>query len=168
MPEAVERVSSQGFEWVGAGGVAVRLGVSGDLEAVTSLFDAYRVFYRQPSDPVRSRAFLQERFSLRESVLLVASAEKGLLSGFAQLYPSFTSAGTARTWILNDLYVRQENRRQGIGRALVEASVEVARRSGAAAVSLATEETNGAAQPLYEALGFVRDTVFRHYRLKLA
>ncbi len=50
MTEAVERVLRQGFESVGAGGVTVRLGVPGDLEAVTSLFDAYRVFYRQRGD----------------------------------------------------------------------------------------------------------------------
>src|SRR5579859_5777359 len=32
-----------------------------DLNALVPLFDAYRVFYRQPSDPERARSFLGER-----------------------------------------------------------------------------------------------------------
>jgi ribosomal protein S18 acetylase RimI-like enzyme len=105
--------------------------------------------------------------SLQESVMLVAQDEVAFLCGFAQLYPSFTSAGMARIWVLNDLYVRREHRRRGVGRALVTATIEIAKNAGAAAVSLATEETNTVAQPLYESLGFKRDTAFRHYRLKV-
>ena len=167
MTDIVDRVYREGIEARDDRGFVVRLATPGDLDAVAALFDAYRVFYLQPSDVARGRAFLEQRYALRESVVLVAQDASGALLGFTQLYPSFTSAGTARIWILNDLFVDPAHRRGGVGKALIHAAVSVARRTGAVAGSLATQETNTAAQALYEALGFNRDTTFRHYRLKV-
>lgn len=47
-----------------------------DLDPLTALFDAYRVFYQQASDPALARRFLHERMRLRESVMLLARDEK--------------------------------------------------------------------------------------------
>jgi ribosomal protein S18 acetylase RimI-like enzyme len=46
--------------------------------------------------------------------------------------------------------------RRGIGRRLMEASIDAARRAGKGRVSLETTEAMTAAQGLYEAMGFVR------------
>jgi ribosomal protein S18 acetylase RimI-like enzyme len=46
--------------------------------------------------------------------------------------------------------------RQGIGRRLMEASIDEARRAGKRRVTLETTEEMTAAQRLYEAMGFVR------------
>ncbi|MDB4976528.1 MAG: hypothetical protein JWN48_4869 [Myxococcaceae bacterium] len=150
-----------------AGDLTVRIAGPSDTEALSELFDAYRVFYGQQSDRERARRFLSEREALRESVVLVAEATDGCLLGFTQLYPSFTSVGTARIWILNDMFVAAEARRKGLARALVGAAAELARRTEASALALSTAETNQPAQALYESLGFVRDNVFRQYRLSL-
>jgi ribosomal protein S18 acetylase RimI-like enzyme len=61
--------------------------------------------------------------------------------------------------------VNASARRGGIGRALMQACVEQARRAGAVRVELATAITNDAAQALYEALGWVRDSEFYRYSL---
>ena len=60
-----------------------------DLDAVAALFDAYRQFYEMPADLALARRYLEERFSRRESVILVAEDTKGALVGFTQLYPRF-------------------------------------------------------------------------------
>ena len=166
MGQAVDDVLQRGFAFT-VGAVAVRLASPRDLEELAELFDGYRVFYRQPADRARARQFIEERIALHESVVLVVDGDAGRLDGFTQLFPSFTSSGTARTWLLNDLFVRPEARRRGVGRALVTAAIELGRRTGAAAVSLATEQTNVTAQPLYEALGFERDTAFLYYRRRI-
>jgi ribosomal protein S18 acetylase RimI-like enzyme len=55
---------------------------------------------------------------------------------------------------LAELYVVPERRGQGIGRALMQASMEVAREQGAAYMDLGTSEDDVAARALYESLGF--------------
>ena len=89
------------------------------LQILAPLFDAYRVFYEQASDLAGAREYLQQRLSNLDSVIFLAlDGRRGL--GFCQLYPSFTSVRMRRIWILYDLFVIREARRQGIGRALME------------------------------------------------
>ena len=47
-----------------------------------------------------------------------------------------------------------ERRGQGLGRALMEAAIEIARREGATYMDLGTSEDDVAARSLYESLGF--------------
>jgi ribosomal protein S18 acetylase RimI-like enzyme len=55
---------------------------------------------------------------------------------------------------LAELYVVPERRRQGLGRALMQAAIEEARRQGADYMDLGTSEDDVAARALYESLGF--------------
>jgi len=80
-----------------------------DLESVTHLFNEYRIFYKQPSNPEGAKIFIQERLTTGDSVIFLASDDRGMI-GFTQLYPTFTSIGMKKAWILNDLYVSEEAR----------------------------------------------------------
>lgn len=140
-----------------------------DLDALAGLFDAYRVFYRQPSDRRAARAFLQERLQRGESVIFIAqAAASGAALGFTQLYPSFSSVSARRTWILNDLFVAPEARQRGGARALMACAQSFAMTTGAPRLALETAKDNRAAQALYESLGYVREAGFRHYALEPA
>ncbi len=55
---------------------------------------------------------------------------------------------------LAELYVVPDRRGQGLGRALMEAAIELAREEGAAYMDLGTSEDDVAARALYESLGF--------------
>jgi ribosomal protein S18 acetylase RimI-like enzyme len=55
---------------------------------------------------------------------------------------------------LQELYVAPALRGRGIGRALLEATIEAAREAGATGIDLNTGETDTAARALYESLGF--------------
>lgn len=148
-------------------GVKIRQALLEDLDSVAPLFDAYRCFYEQASDPDLARDFLRERLALRESVIFLAerrSRKRPEPLGLMQLYPGFSSVAARRLWILNDLFVVSSARGQGIGRALLEASRRYARRTGACRVTLSTASDNVVAQALYEAFGFRRDPDF-HYAL---
>lgn len=59
--------------------------------------------------------------------------------------------------LLEDLYVADDARRSGLGRALVEGAIERARERGCRRMELDTNENNTAARNLYEGLGFVND-----------
>ena len=134
-----------------------------DLETITPLFDAYRVFYGQTSNLAAARAFLQQRLLLRETVIFLA-LENDVALGFTQLFPSFTSVGMQRLWILNDLYVIPEARGQRVGERLIERALTHAKQSGAKGVVLETAHTNLSGQKLYERMGFAReDLEYRTY-----
>lgn len=127
-----------------------------DLDALALLFDAYRRFYGQAPDLPRARQWLRERLRFGESVVLVAR-RGGAMAGFVQLYPMFSSVRTARTWILNDLYVDPGARRQGVARSLLDAAAGFAREDGAAGISLETTVDNAAARALYRSAGWKED-----------
>jgi ribosomal protein S18 acetylase RimI-like enzyme len=55
---------------------------------------------------------------------------------------------------LQELYVVPALRRRGIGRALLEATLELARQRGATGIDLNTGQTDTAARGLYESSGF--------------
>src|SRR4051812_32226841 len=109
--------------------ILVRQAVYADTEAIAPLFDAYRQFYGQVSELAASQAFIEARFEHGESVLFIAE-EEGRPIGFAQLYPSFSSVSMARTFVLNDLFVSESERRKGVGNALLEAVAKYARKIG--------------------------------------
>jgi ribosomal protein S18 acetylase RimI-like enzyme len=127
-----------------------------DLEAIAPLFDAYRRFYSQPGDLARARDYLHERMTLGESVVLLAQRDDAVV-GFTQLYPIFSSVRTARTWLLNDLFVDEGARRHGVARALLDAAAAFAREQGAAGLMLETMADNAPARALYRAAGWHED-----------
>jgi len=55
---------------------------------------------------------------------------------------------------LAELYVVPDRRGQGLGRALMETAMDVARKEGADYMDLGTSEDDVAARALYESLGF--------------
>jgi GNAT superfamily N-acetyltransferase len=136
-----------------------------DLDDVVPLLDGYRQFYGQRSDLAASRAFLRDRMERDESVIYVAYTAPGEAAGFTQLYPSFSSVSLKGLWILNDLFVRSDVRRGGVGRALLERARLHAVETGAKGLVLNTAVTNKPAQTLYESCGWQRDDEFFQYHL---
>lgn len=136
---------------------------------VYELFDKYRVFYKQSSNIELAKRFINERLAGSESIIFVALTEEdGIPSGFTQLYPKYSSMRVSKNWILNDLYVRVEYRKQGIGAQLIERAISFAQQNGASFVELSTAVDNYTAQSLYEQIGFVKkepDVEFIDYKV---
>jgi ribosomal protein S18 acetylase RimI-like enzyme len=137
-----------------------------DLEWVASLFNLYREFYEQGSDLEGAKAYIKERLENQDSVIFVAKNEAQYL-GFTQLYPTFSSISMKRAWILNDLYVVADARKQGVGEKLLDKAKELAVETGAKSLSLSTAPDNISAQRLYERYGYKRDEEFYHYDLTI-
>lgn len=107
-----------------------------DLDQLVPLFDGYRMFYKQASNPEAARTFLTERLQKKDSVIFLAIAPDGTGLGFTQLYPSFSSVSMQRTYILNDLYVASEARKKGVGEALMETAKLFAISEGSKGLTL--------------------------------
>ncbi|WP_404465949.1 GNAT family N-acetyltransferase [Vreelandella aquamarina] len=138
-----------------------------DAENVATLFNDYRVFYKQESNITVALEFISERLDKNESVIFFAQDAKGVLIGFTQLYPNFSSVSAKRSWILNDLYVSSAARRLGVARKLMNAAKDFAISTGAKGISLETAPDNVNAQALYESLGYEKSSGFYSYYLSV-
>ena len=145
--------------------ISVRPAVAADIEPVASLFDQYRQFYGQASDPGLAREFIAARLREGSSLILVAPGSEGHLLGFTQLYPLFDSVGATKSYVLYDLFVSPDARRLGVARELMVAAVSAAKGLGAGRIELQTAKDNVPAQRLYEGLGWARDNDFYIYAI---
>jgi GNAT superfamily N-acetyltransferase len=128
----------------------IRVAGPDDLDAVAALLCAFRDWWGSsiPSD---------ETFRSTAAVLLTDPNTEYLLagsSGLAQLrYRLSVWTGVEDCW-LEDLYVRDDARGTGLGRALVEACFERARARGCRRIELDVNESNTGTIARYTRCGF--------------
>lgn len=112
-------------------------------------------FNREYDEPTPPRDELAERIGLLlgggDTIVLVAGAPP---CGLAVLRFRPAIWSRALECYLAELYVAPPDRGQGIGRALMERAIDVARSEGADRMDLGTGEADVAARALYESLGF--------------
>lgn len=123
-----------------------------DAAAIARLLRDFNVEYSEPTPAVEELAETIARLLREEeiTVLLAGEGPDGL--SLFRFRPGIWSAG-AETY-LQELYVVPALRGRGIGRALLEATIDVARERGADGIDLNTGETDTAARALYESMGF--------------
>lgn len=131
-----------------------RIATKSDLDKLIPLFDAYRMFYGQASDLPRVRAFVKSRLQDDTIILVAIHTDTQEIIGFCSLFPSLSTVNTGKIFILNDLYVKETLRREGIGAALLQAAVITAEENGAIKLKLETADNNFSAQGLYSKLGW--------------
>ncbi len=139
-----------------------------DIEVIADLFNQYRQFYQQSSDIDAAKTFLSQRLKNDESVIFLATNADGEALGFTQLYPTFCSVLMQPIFVLYDLFVSENARKQGVAKQLMQRAEDYAREKGAAELSLATAKDNRQAQALYEQTGYRKDEVFWHYTKPLS
>jgi GNAT superfamily N-acetyltransferase len=137
------------------------------FEPLLPLIAAYQRFYEvEEIDDDRNRAFFTRFIAPSDDGLLLGAWGNDDLLGYACLYWHFTSLVPAETVLMNDLFVTETARGQGVGRALIEAGATVARERGAHHLEWATAPDNKTAQRLYDATGAER-TTWIEYELEL-
>ena len=124
------------------------------LEALLPMIAAYQRFYEVTDiDDQRNRAFFSRFVAPSEDGMLLGAWRESELVGYACLYWHFSSLVPAEVVLMNDLYVDERARGQGVGRALIEASAAVARERGAHHLEWVTAPDNEAARRLYDSMG---------------
>jgi GNAT superfamily N-acetyltransferase len=137
------------------------------LAALLPMIAAYQRFYAvEEIDEERNRAFFSRFLAPSDDGTLLGAWRGEELVGYACLYWHFTSLVPAETVLLNDLYVADAHRGEGIGRALIEASAGVARERGAHHLEWATAPDNKTARRLYDSTGAERSE-WIEYELRL-
>lgn len=130
-----------------------------ELDGVLPLIAGYQRFYHAKPDDDRNREFFSRFLHPSDDGLLLGAWLDGTLAGFATLYWSFSSTKATDAVLMNDLFVRQDVRGGGVGRALIQRTLEEARARGAAHVEWFTAPDNAVAQRLYDSMpGAARST----------
>jgi GNAT superfamily N-acetyltransferase len=68
-----------------------------------------------------------------------------------------------KLWLLNDLYVKPDNRQQGISVALINEAKQHCKKTNACGLLLETAKTNIIGNTLYIKTQFVLDTEHNYY-----
>lgn len=123
-----------------------------DAAAAAQLLDDFNAEYDEPSPGVAALTETLARLleAGEVTVLLAGEGPDGI--SLMRLRPALWSAGLEA--YLQELYVVPDRRGQGIGRALLEATMDAARAAGATGIDLNTGETDTEARGLYESAGF--------------
>lgn len=133
----------------------IRRAGPGDAPTVARLLHDFNAEFEDHTPPVDEVTGYCERL-LREgamTVLLAGEEPEGL--SLLRLRPSPWTGGEEA--YLQEFYVVPDRRRQGIGQALLEATIDFARAAGATSIELNTGATDTGARALYEKLGFTNE-----------
>ena len=131
---------------------AVRRATAADAESIGRLLHDFNTEYDDPTPgPERLAGRMRELLAGGDTaVVLGGPGPDGL--AVLRLRPAIWN--DALECYLAELYVVPGRRGRGLGRALMNAAMDLARAEGATYMDLGTSETDVAARGLYESLGF--------------
>jgi ribosomal protein S18 acetylase RimI-like enzyme len=140
------------------GEVAIRGARPADEAALAAVDRATLSTLSTPAPLDRDRPFFGERTGPEDVLVAVVD---GAVAGYAHIGAAIPVASNAHVLMLHGLAVDPAHQGRGVGRALVAAAVEEARRRGARKLRLRVLGHNAAARRAYEACGFVVEGVLR-------
>ncbi len=131
---------------------AVRRATTGDAEDIGRLLHDFNTEYDDITPgPQRLAERIETLLAGGDTVVLIAGPGP---DGLAVLRFRPAIWAEALECYLAELYVVPGQRGRGLGRALMNAAIELAREAGAAWMDLGTSDADVAARALYESLGF--------------
>lgn len=134
-----------------------------EFEELLPLIAAYQRFYEVTEvDDERNRGFFRRFVAPSEDGLLLGARGEDRLLGYACLYWHFSSLEATECVLMNDLFVSEDARGEGVGRALIDTTAEVARERSVPFVEWSTAPDNKTAQRLYDSTGAERSEWFSY------
>jgi GNAT superfamily N-acetyltransferase len=131
------------------------------------LFVGYQEFYEvEDIDRDRNRAFFSRFVGGTADGWLLGAFDGDEPIGFGCFYRHKSSLSATDIVLMNDLYVTEDARGKGAGRALIEAGIELARGWGASHLSWSTAPDNHRAQALYDSFEVEKGT-WLEYEIKV-
>lgn len=125
-----------------------------NFSQLRSLMYQYIVgFYKRPAPPEhRVDALMMMLLEGKHGVQFVAVEDHALV-GFATLYFTYTTTRADKSAVMNDIFVLEEFRGNGVGRQLFDHCLDYVRSHGYTHMSWVTEPDNQAAQRFYAKVG---------------
>lgn len=119
------------------------------LERLVQLHEAYRVEDDLPPHGEVAREAIEPLLRNRSRGMLLVAGEGSEVVGYAALTWGWGLESGGREGLLDEVYVVEERRGQGVGGRLVERVIEAARGAHCRTLFLETEKANDGARRLY-------------------
>lgn len=137
------------------GGIEVRLATLDDAASIMTIYNVEVVNHASTFDLVprtldEQRNWIAQRSGAFAAVVALLDGE---VVGFASLSP-YKERAAYRTTVEDSVYVARHHPRRGIGRALLDHVVDIARDSGFHSVIARVEASGTGSRALHEACGF--------------
>jgi GNAT superfamily N-acetyltransferase len=130
-----------------------------DLADVLRLMRGYCDFYEvSPSDDdllALAKALIEDPGG--EGLQLIGRDPSGRAAGFATVYWTWSTTSASRIGIMNDLFVAEDARGQGLAEQLIDACLAECVRRGADRLTWQTAPDNRRAQAVYDRVGGTRE-----------
>lgn len=140
--------------------IHIRLANEADQTAWLPLWQGYQVFYRADLGAEQAQVNWQRFMDEAEPMWALVAEADGRIVGFTHLIEHRSCWTVQNYGYLQDLYVDESVRGQGVGRALIEAAYQWGKAQNWSRVHWLTEETNHTAQLLYDRIaqktGFIQ------------
>jgi GNAT superfamily N-acetyltransferase len=137
----------------------VRPVTDADFAEWLPLWTGYNTFYKRTLPESVTRTTWARFLDPAEPMQALVAEQDGRLLGLTHYLFHRATAMVEDSCYLSDLFTNQQARGKGVGRLLIEAVYEAARKAGCSRVYWQTHETNAVAQVLYndiaERSGFI-------------
>ncbi|MBM3140225.1 MAG: GNAT family N-acetyltransferase [Chloroflexi bacterium] len=146
--------------------VRVRFAVPADAPAIVSFVRGLAAFEREPPESVRltESDLRRDLFGATPRAEVLIAEQRGRAVGFALFFANYSTWEGRPGLYIEDLFVEEAARSQGVGRALMAAVARLARERGCARVELSVLDWNPA-RAFYERLGMRWMREWLPYRL---
>ena len=132
----------------------IRPAVPSDVPAILSLIRELATYERSPSSVVATEDLLTSAlFGESPAVFCHVAEDGGEVVGMALWFLNFSTWLGRHGLYLEDLYVRPSHRGSGLGKALLETLVDLARERGYGRVEWVVLDWNEPAHAFYRSLG---------------
>lgn len=132
----------------------IRPAVPADVPAILSLVRELAAYERAASSVVATESsFAEALFGPSPAVFCHVAEEDGAVVGFALWFLNFSTWLGRHGLYLEDLYVQPAYRGRGLGKALLETLVGIARERGYGRVEWWVLDWNSPAQAFYRSMG---------------
>ncbi|OQP87264.1 GNAT family N-acetyltransferase [Rhizobium rhizosphaerae] len=134
--------------------VRIRAAQATDLPALSDMIGELAAFHGDAS-AMSAEILERDLFGTAPWITAIVAEAEGRLIGYALLVPLYRAQEGRRGMDLHHLFVRTAHRGTGIGRHLVEAAREQARRRGCSFLSVSATTGNVQAHRFYESEDFL-------------
>jgi len=137
----------------------------GDKERWLQLWKGYLTFYKTEFSADKTEVTWKRLLDPNFNLYCLVAQDDGQIMGMTTFNFQNSTWSENGQCLLEDLFVDQSIRGQGIGRALIDAVINEAKKRGCSRVYWNTDETNETARKLYDT--YVLESGKRQYRVPI-
>ena len=136
---------------------SIRSALASDAFAVGRLAKQFASYLRDLGDQtdfrLNAEAYLRDGFGLQPAFKGLVAEDRGQVIGYLLYHFGYDSDGAFSNLHVVDLYVDSQERRKGVGRALMMAVAGIARQASSQEIIWSVYDANDLATAFYEKLG---------------